>query len=70
MAEKGIIPLRRNGHGLSPVPSRPLFIIDRFAIPDKPGEHKKAVVRFIGLPNCTKKMHFLLRISLIKCLFL
>ena len=81
MAEKGIIPLRRNGHGLSPVPSRPLFIIDRFAIPDKPGEHKKAVVRFIGLPNCTKKMHiyvksalkkmhFSLRISLIKCSFL
>ena len=59
MAEKGIIPLRRNGHGLSPVPSRPLFIIDRFAIPDKPGEHKKAVVRFIGLPDCTKKCIFM-----------
>jgi len=71
MAEKGIIPLRRNGHGLSPVPSRPLFIIDRFAIPDKPGEHKKAVVRFIGLPNCTKKMHIYVKSALkryISCL--
>ena len=28
----------------------PAVFIDRFAIPDKPGEHKKAVVRFIGLP--------------------
>ena len=68
MAEKGIIPLRRNGHGLSPVPSRPLFIIDRFAIPDKPGEHKKAVVRFIGLPNCTKKMHIYVKSALKKCI--
>jgi len=27
-----------------------IFIYDAYAIPDKLGEHKKAVVRFIGLP--------------------
>ena len=47
MAEKGIIPLRRKP--LLPF-RRARIVIDRFAIPDKPGKHKKAVVRFIGLP--------------------